>query len=140
LPSFQVLEAHICSVPGSSRKYVHFIARGQGTILSVTLTRREGGSLPTGRFLVAGGSAGRDLYKTKHERMRFTGFETNEYFGFVVSDLSQDQMMQLAASLAPSLRNALDRSAGTEKANPALLLTSVSVDFNPMYSMSRERL
>src|SRR5438876_7899870 len=35
LPGFQVLEAHLCSVPGSPRKYVHFITRGRGTILSV---------------------------------------------------------------------------------------------------------
>ena len=58
LPAFQVLEAHICQVPGSSRNYVHFITRGQGTILSVILTRREGESLPAGRFLVASAVGG----------------------------------------------------------------------------------
>src|SRR5208283_3691801 len=40
LPGFEVLEAHICSIPNSPRKYVHFITRGRGTILSVILTRR----------------------------------------------------------------------------------------------------
>jgi anti-sigma factor (TIGR02949 family) len=130
LPGFQVLEAHICQVPGSPRRYLHFIARGQGTILSVILTKREGESLPAGRFLVAGAPAGVDLYKAKVEGMSVAGFETNEYFGFVVSDLSQDQTMQLAASLAPALRNALDGGAGTEKATPALLLASASVDSN----------
>jgi len=29
---------------GSDRKYVHFITRGQGSILSVILTERNGGS------------------------------------------------------------------------------------------------
>jgi putative zinc finger protein len=54
------------------------------------------------------------------------GFETNEYFGFVVSDLGQDEMIQLAAWLAPALRNALSGSTGTEKAAaPALLIASV---------------
>ena len=42
LPGFQVLEAHICQVPGSPRNYIHFITRGQGTILSVILTKRDG--------------------------------------------------------------------------------------------------
>ena len=42
LPGFELLEAHICSLPGSPRKYVHFIARGRGTILSVILTRNDG--------------------------------------------------------------------------------------------------
>jgi anti-sigma factor (TIGR02949 family) len=32
LTGFQVLEAHICSVPDSPWKYVHFIARGRRTI------------------------------------------------------------------------------------------------------------
>ena len=130
LPGFQLLEAHICSVPGSPRKYVHYIARGQGTILSVILTKRQGESLPAGRLLVAGAPTGVNLYKAKLEATSVAGFETNEYFGFVVSDLGQDEMMQLAASLAPALRDALDGSAGTEKATPALLLASVFVDSN----------
>jgi anti-sigma factor (TIGR02949 family) len=129
LPGFQVLEAHICEVPGSPRKYVHFIARGRGTILSVILTRREGESLPAGKFLVAGAAGGVDLYKAKLKGTSVAGFETNEYFGFVVSDLSQDEMVQLAAGLAPALRQALTGGTGTEKAAvPGLLLTSVSID------------
>ena len=116
LPGFQVLEAHICQVPRSPRKYVHFILRGQGTILSVILTKREGEALPAGRFLEAGAPAGVDLYKAKLQGMSVAGFETNQYFGFVVSDLGQDKMVQLAAGLAPALRSALDGSAGTEKA------------------------
>ena len=130
LPGFQLLEAHICSVPGSPRKYVHYIARGQGTILSVILTKRQGESLPAGRLLVAGAPTGVNLYKAKLEATSVAGFETNEYFGFVVSDLGQDEMMQLAASLAPALRDALDGSVGTEKATPALLLASIFVDSN----------
>jgi len=47
LSGFEVLEAHICSIPNSPRKYVHFITRGRGTILSVILTRREGAQFPT---------------------------------------------------------------------------------------------
>ena len=46
LPGFEVLEAHVCSIPGSPRKYVHFITRGRGTILSVILTRRRREQLP----------------------------------------------------------------------------------------------
>jgi anti-sigma factor (TIGR02949 family) len=119
LPGFQVLEAHICQVPGSPRRYVHFIARRQGRILSVILTQREGESLPAGRFLVAGVAAGVDLYKAKLEGMGVAGFETNQYFGFVVSDIGPDEMFQLAATLAPALRNALEGSAGNGKATPA---------------------
>ena len=138
LPGFQVLEAHICSVPGSQRKYVHFIARGQGTILSVILTKREGESLPVGRFMVAGAPTGVDLFKAKLKGMSVAGFETNQYFGFVVSDLGQDEMVQLAASLAPALRNALEGSAGTEKpAAPALLIASALTGPGAEYNSPR---
>ncbi|HWT83272.1 MAG TPA: zf-HC2 domain-containing protein, partial [Candidatus Methylomirabilis sp.] len=78
LPGFQVLEAHICGVPGSQRKYVHFIARGQGTILSVVLTKREGESLPMGRLLVARAPGGVDLYKAELQGTGVAGFETSE--------------------------------------------------------------
>jgi hypothetical protein len=118
LPGFQVLEAHICSVPGSPRKYVHFIARGQGTILSAILTKREGESLPPGRFRIAGTTGGIDLYRAQLEGISVAGFEVQDYFGFVVSDLGQDEMVQLAASLAPALRGALRENSGIEKAAP----------------------
>jgi anti-sigma factor (TIGR02949 family) len=134
LSGFKVLEAHICSVPGSPRKYVHFIARGRGTILSAILTQREGESFPVGRFVAAGASGGVDLYKAKLEDTSVAGFQTNDYFGFVVSDLGPDEMIQLAAGLAPALRNALSGSIGTEKAAaPALLVASVSIGSGPRY-------
>ena len=130
LSAFQVLEAHICSVPGSPRKYIHFIARGRGTIVSVILTKRAGENLPAGRFLVAESFDGVDLYKEQLEATSVAAFEAQDYFGFVVSDLGQDEMVQLAASLAPAMRNALSGSIGMEKAAaPALLIASVSIGF-----------
>jgi anti-sigma factor (TIGR02949 family) len=108
LPGFQVLEGHICSIPGSPRKYVHFIARGRGTILSVILTKREGESLPEGKFLVADASGGVNLYKAHLNRMDVVGFESKEYFGFVVSDLGQNEVLQIATALGPALRGALE--------------------------------
>jgi Putative zinc-finger len=112
LPGFQLLEAHICDVKGSPRKYIHFIARGQGTILSVILTRRDGASLPTGSFLKAAAPEGLDLFQAQLQGMNAAGFESKEYFGFVVSDLNQSAVLQIAEAIAPPLRNALDRAAG----------------------------
>ena len=112
LPGFQVLEAHICSVPGSPRKYVHFITRGRGTILSVILTKRERESLPAGRFLVAETSGGINLYKAHMDEMDVAGFESKDYFGFAVSDLGQNEVLQIATRLAPAVRNALAETIG----------------------------
>lgn len=126
-PGFQVLEGHVCSIAGSPRKYVHFIARGKGTILSVILTKREGESLPPGRFLVTRAPGGVELYQARLEGMDVVGFESNEYLGFVVSNLGQEDMVQIAAPIAPALRNALDERGGTEKsAVPARLLANAN--------------
>ena len=113
LPGFEILEAHICSIPGSPRKYVHFITRGRGTILSVILTRRDGEHLPDGKWLVSVNSGGVNLYEAHLEGMNAEGFESSEYFGFVVSDLSQASMVQIASELAPPLKAALDEERFT---------------------------
>jgi Putative zinc-finger len=107
LPGFEVLEGHICSIPGSNRKYIHFITRGQGTILSVILTDRNGASLPKGQLLASPESAGLSIYEGHHSGMEIAGFESAQYFAFVVSDLSQNQMLQLARGLAPALNETL---------------------------------
>jgi hypothetical protein len=114
LPGFEILEAHICTIPGNPRKYVHFITRGRGTILSVVLTRRDGEQLPNGKRFVSGSSGGVNLYEAHLEGMNAAGFESNGYFGFVVSDLSQAVTAQIASELAPPLIVALDAGHGSE--------------------------
>jgi Putative zinc-finger len=107
VPGFEVLEGHVCSIPGSDRKYVHFITRGQGTILSVILTERNGASLPKGKFLASAESAGLSIYEDHLSGMEIAGFESAQYFAFVVSDLSQHQVLQVARELAPALNERL---------------------------------
>ena len=114
LPGFEVLEAHICSIPGSSRKYIHFITRGRGTILSVILTRSEGAQLPNGKAFTSNVSNNVDLYEAHLDGMNAAGFESKGYLGFVVSDLSPATTMELASGLAPPLKAALDAAGGSE--------------------------
>ena len=111
LPGFRVLEAHICQIPGSPRKYVHFIARGHGTILSVILTKQDGAALPVGKVLVATVSDGVKLYQAHLDGMDVAGFEAGGYFGFVVADLGQKEVLEIATALAPTMRDALARSS-----------------------------
>jgi len=114
LPGFEVLEAHICSIPGSPRKYIHFITRGRGTILSVILTRSEGAQLPAGKSLRSGVSGSLNLYEAHLDGMNAAGFESSGYLGFVVSDLSPAITMELASGLAPPLKGVLDAGSGSE--------------------------
>jgi len=124
LPGFEVLEAHICS-PGGPRKFVHFITRGRGTILSVILTRKEGERILPLRALRSEAAGNINLYEAHLEGMNAVGFETAGYWGFVVSDLSPSTMLQLTERLAPPLKTAVD--AGSERATRARLrLSSVT--------------
>jgi putative zinc finger protein len=123
LPGFQVLEAHICTVPGSPRKYVHFIARGKGTILSVILTKREGKTLPQGRFVAAASFGKVNFYEKQLEGMSVAGFQVGGYFGFVVSNLGRQEMGQLAEGLAPALQTALN-TAGNQVSRSGGLVPS----------------
>jgi Putative zinc-finger len=111
LPGFEVLEGHICSIPGSDRKYVHFITRGQGTILSVILTERDGAALPTDKLLLRADSGGLGIYRDHLSGMEIAGFESGQYFAFVVSDLNQKELLQLARRLAPALNKTLHTTA-----------------------------
>src|SRR5690348_2739894 len=107
LPGFEVLEGHICSIPGSNRKYIHFITRGKGTILSVILTERDGAALPTDKLLLRADSGGLGIYRDHLSGMEIAGFESGQYFAFVVSDLNQKELLQVARRLAPALNEAL---------------------------------
>ena len=111
LPGFEVLEAHICSIPGSSRKYVHFITRGHGTILSVILTKNDGAQLPSGSVFRSVAAGHVNLYQTHQQGMNVAGFESRGYLGFVVSDLDTNTTLQIADQLVPPLNAAL-RAAG----------------------------
>jgi anti-sigma factor (TIGR02949 family) len=107
LPGFEVLEAHICSIPGSSRKYVHFITRGRGTILSVILTKNDGAQLPSGGSFRSAAAGHVNLYQAHQQGMNVAGFESRGYLGFVVSDLDTNTTLQIADQLVPPLNAAL---------------------------------
>jgi len=114
LPGFEILEAHICSIPGSPRKYVHFITRGRATLLSVILTRNSGAQFPNGRAFAVASPGDINLYVAHLDGMNVAGFESSRYFGFIVSDLEPTVMTEIARELAPPLKAALDASSGSE--------------------------
>jgi anti-sigma factor (TIGR02949 family) len=111
LPGFDVLEGHICSIPDSDRKYIHFITRGHGTILSVILTERSGAAFPKEKLLVTADSGSLGIYENRLRGMEIAGFESGQYFAFVVSDLDQKELLQLARGLAPALNKTLHITA-----------------------------
>jgi hypothetical protein len=49
--------------------------------------------------------------------MEIAGFESGPYFAFVVSDLNQKELLQLAQGLAPALNETLHKTAPLLPAN-----------------------
>lgn len=75
------------------------------------LTRKEGERILPLRALRSGAAGSINLYEAHLEGMNAAGFETNDYWGFVVTDLSQNTVLQLTEELAPLLKTAIDASS-----------------------------
>jgi hypothetical protein len=91
---FRILQAHRCEAGG--RQYIHFILSGETSLLSLVLTRKRAGESLNGALR----QAGVDQYQV-------VGFETPNYLAYLVSDLPPERNLQLAASLAPTVREFL---------------------------------
>jgi anti-sigma factor (TIGR02949 family) len=90
----RIIQGHHCTAGG--REYVHLIVGGDQTLLSVMLTRK----LP-GEPLASG------IYQTGVDRFQVVGFEASGYLVYVVSNLDPTRNLQLAANLAPVVRDYL---------------------------------
>jgi hypothetical protein len=74
---------------------------GGGKIVSLILTRKK-----YGESLVGG------IHQTGVDRFQVVGFESHDYLAYVISDLDAQQNLQLAANLAPTVRDYLAGHAG----------------------------
>jgi anti-sigma factor RsiW len=95
---FHIVQGHRCHV--GNRQYVHFIAAGN-KLLSLVLTRKQGGE-----------SLGEGISQEGLDRYQVVGFESHGYLVYVVSDLDAQQNLQLAANMAPAVREYLAAHQG----------------------------
>ncbi len=91
---FRIIQGHRCSAGG--RQYVHFIVTRGDKLLSLVLTRKRPGESLSG-----------GVYQEGVDRFQVVGFESHDYLVYVISDLDAQQNLQLAASLAPAVREYL---------------------------------
>ena len=96
---FRIIQGHRCHV--GSRQYVHFIVAGGGKLLSLILTRKQPGEALSG-----------GIYQEGVDHYQVVGFESHDYLAYVVSDLDAQQNLQLAANLAPAVREYLAAHQG----------------------------
>jgi anti-sigma factor (TIGR02949 family) len=105
-----LMVGHRCDFKG--RNFVHLILTNQKTILSVILTEKNGERFDRSALAAVMQASGSPLYRARLQDQEVVGFETRDYLAYVVSGLPQDEHLQLASSLALSVRNFLGRLEG----------------------------
>jgi anti-sigma factor RsiW len=102
---YEVVIAHKCHV--DKREFVHMILKNDEKVLSLVITKKNGEAFPESTALEVSRAAGIPVYETRMQDYEVAGFETRDYLGFVVSNLSQKDNLQIASTLAPAVRDFL---------------------------------
>jgi len=92
---YHVVMAHRCSYQG--RMYAHVIARYQGHLISLLITKRQPGE----HFDSA------SISNADAQRFSIAGFQTPEHLVYVVSDLGRQSNNSLVEGMASGIRTAI---------------------------------
>ncbi|MFN2454483.1 MAG: anti-sigma factor [Pyrinomonadaceae bacterium] len=105
--AYEIVAAHHCDV--GKRSFTHLILRNGDAILSLVITRKKGEAFPAdgGSSLAVLRPSGVPLYQGRLQNFAVAGFETPSHLAFVVSNLSAEDNLRIAAHLAPSVRDFL---------------------------------
>jgi hypothetical protein len=103
--NYTIMVGHRCDFKG--RNFVHLILTNQRTILSVILTKKQGESFDKSALAGALQASGAPLHRARLQDLEVAAFETRDHLAYVVSGLPQEEHLQLASKLAPSVRNFL---------------------------------
>ncbi|MEK6302608.1 MAG: zf-HC2 domain-containing protein [Acidobacteriota bacterium] len=107
---FEIVVAHRCHL--ETREFVHLILRNQERVCSLVITKKNGDSFPADDAAAIEQAATAEAasvatYRARTRDYEVTGFETRDFLGFVVSNLSASENRMLASSLAPAVRDFL---------------------------------
>lgn len=102
---FEVVVGHRCSF--KKREYVHLILKNQSDLMSLVLTRRNGEAFSKAALGNVIEAAGVRLHAERLQDYQVTGFETRDYFAFVVSNMDKQESAFMATTLAPAVRDYL---------------------------------
>lgn len=106
---YRIIMAHQCAYSG--RQFAHLTLRNGSKLISLVITRkRPGESLK--ELSPALQVSGVPVYHSAAQGFDVAGFETEQYFAFVVSDLSSKNNLQVAGNLAPSVHAFLEKAQG----------------------------
>jgi len=109
--SFELLTAHKCKFRG--REFVHFQFQDKGKLLSLMIVRkREGESFEIEGLLPSMVQSGLPMYSAGVQKFEMTGFETRDHLAYVVSNMPAKENTQIAAGLAPKVKQFLTHMEG----------------------------
>lgn len=104
---YEVVIAHKCHV--DKREFVHMILKNDEKVFSLVITKKNGEAFPESAALAVSRAAGAPLYEARLQDYEVAGFETRDYLGFVVSNLTPQDNLEIASTLAPVVRDFLAR-------------------------------
>jgi hypothetical protein len=108
---YRVVMAHRCSYHG--RKFTHLALQGDSELLSLVITRKgQGESFGRDQLAPALSESGIPIYEGGVQRFAIAGFESHDHLVYLVSDLDEQQNLNLLASLAPPVHAFLGKLEG----------------------------
>jgi hypothetical protein len=103
--AFKVVVGHRCSF--KKREYIHLILKNQNKVMSLVLTRKNGEAFSTAGLGNVIEAAGVRMHAERLQDYEVTGFESRDYFAFVVSNMDKQESALVATTLAPAVRDYL---------------------------------
>jgi len=101
---YRLIMGHQCSYAG--RKYIHLTFERGGGLFSLVVARKDPGE-SLGGLPVAAESSGIPIYQSPAGRYVVAGFDAGNFLAYVVSDLGGKTNLQIAANVAPGVREFL---------------------------------
>jgi hypothetical protein len=103
---FKIIQGHRCSA--DRRRYIHIIVQGEGnTLLSVVITEKNNESFTESEAVAVMNASGVPLYSARQGQLEVTGFESERYLAYVVSNLDRAENLRIAEALAPAVHDHL---------------------------------
>jgi hypothetical protein len=100
-----VVMAHQCSYEG--RQYTHVIARGEGHLMSLLITKRENGDVMANALKAVANELNTPIFAAATQKYSIGAFEASGKLVYLVSDFDAAQNLAALKSMTPQLRAAL---------------------------------
>jgi anti-sigma factor (TIGR02949 family) len=101
---YKVIMAHQCSYAG--REFIHLTFEKGGGLLSLVVARKQAGE-SLDDLSPAAEPSGVRIYQSAAGPYQVAGFEAGNFFAYVVSELRNKENLQIAANVAPGVREFL---------------------------------